>query len=184
MNSGSKRIFLGIPVSGEIKEKVKEIQEELPKDGLKLVNPENLHLTLKFIGWVREDKLEKIKEILRDLNFEKRFKVKVRKIGAFPSENSIRVIWFGLEDSKKIFSLHKLIDSSLSKLSPEEKRFSAHITLARAKLIDDKEKLKKFLEKFKDIELGEMTIDKVILYQSVLRREGPEYKVLEEYSLG
>jgi len=179
----SKRIFLGVPVSEDIREKVKEIQKELPKEGFKLVKPENLHLTLKFLGEVREEKVEKVKEVLRKLNLGKKFKVKVRKVGAFPNDNYVRVIWFGLEDGEKMFDLHKKIDFGLSKMFAVEKNFLAHVTLSRVKFVKDKEGLKKFLEKFKDVELGEMMVDKVVLYQSVLRREGPEYTVMEEYGL-
>lgn len=180
MNSGIKRIFLGIPVSEEIKKKVKIIQEELPKEGFKLVKPENLHLTLKFLGEIGEKKVEEIKEVLSKTDLGKKFKVKVRKVGAFPNERYIRVIWFGLEDEKEIFNLHKTVDFGLSKMFAVEKDFLAHVTLARIKFVKDKEGLKRFLEKFKNIELGEMTVDKVVLYGSELKREGPEYTVLEE----
>ncbi len=184
MNS-MKRIFLGIPVSEEIKEKVKEIQEELEKveGGFKIVKPENLHLTLKFMGEVKEEKVEKIKEILKKIDLGERFKVKVREVGAFPKENYVRVIWFGLEKTEKVFELHKIIDFGLSKMFGVERDFLAHVTLSRVKFVKDKEGLKKFLEKFKEVELGEMIVEKVVLYESELGKEGPKYKVLEEYSL-
>lgn len=187
MNSEStRRIFLGIPVSEEIKEKVKEIQEELRKieGGFKIVKPENLHLTLKFMGEVREEKIKKVKEILGNLDLGKKFQVKVRKVGAFPNENYAGVIWFGLEDGEKIFELHKMVDFGLSKLFSVEKDFLAHVTLSRVKFVKDKEGLKNFLGKFKDVELGGIVVDKIVLYESRLKKEGPEYKVVEEYGLG
>ena len=107
-----KRVFLGIPISEEIKNKVKEIGKELNsvEGGFKVVKPENLHLTLKFLGEVEEKKIEKIKEIVSSLDLGNKFKVKVRKIGAFPNHDYVKVIWFGLEDDEEIFTLHKKID--------------------------------------------------------------------------
>jgi len=187
MNSEVKtrRIFLGIPVSEEIKENVVGIQGELGRieGGFKIVKLENLHLTLKFMGEVREEKIERVKEILGKIDLGEKFKVKVRKVGAFPNENYVRVIWFGLDDSEKIFGLHKMIDFGLSKMFSVERDFLAHVTLSRVKFVNDKEGLKKFLEKFKDVELGEMVVDKVVLYESELKEGGPEYRVLEEYNL-
>ncbi|MFH1682566.1 MAG: RNA 2',3'-cyclic phosphodiesterase [Candidatus Woesearchaeota archaeon] len=181
----SKRIFLGIPVNAEIKEKVTEIQQELQQieGGWKIVQPNNLHLTLKFLGEVKEEKIEKIKEKIASLNLGKPFQVKVKTIGVFPNEDYITVIWFGLEDKEQIFYLHKQIDFALSKLFPIEKDFLAHVTLARVKFIKDKPKFKQFLIKHKNIDLGEMTINKVILYESKLEKEGPVYSILEEFEL-
>lgn len=185
MNSEIKtqRLFLGLPLSEEIKEKVRTLQKELPSEGFKPVKPEILHLTLKFLGEVREEKTAKVKEILKKLDLGSKFKVKVRTVGAFPNENYVRVIWFGLEDDEEIFVLHKKIDFGLSKLFSFEKDFLAHVTLARVKFVKDKEKLKAFLERFKKTELGEMEVEKVVLYESILSKEGPEYKVIEEYPL-
>lgn len=185
MESKTKRIFLGIPLSEEIKNKVEKIQAELAKiaGGFNLVKPENLHLTLKFIGEVKEEKISKIKEIVKTSDLGRKLKAKVRGIGAFPSENYVRVIWFGIENEERILDLQKKVDFSLSKMFPVEKEFLAHVTLSRVKFVKDKEKLKEFLAKFKDAELGEMEINKVILYESILKREGPEYITLEEFCL-
>lgn len=180
-----KRLFIGIPLSSEIKEQLRKIQAELkPLEGLKLVEPENLHLTLKFIGEVKEEKLEKIKAALEKLDLGKKFPVKVRSIGAFPNENYIKVIWFGLEDDTEMADLQKKVDFGLSKMFPVEKEFLSHVTLARVKFVQDKEKLQQFLAKFRNLDLGQMLVEKVVLYESVLKREGPEYKTVEEWGLG
>jgi len=145
---------------------------------------ENLHLTLKFLGGVGRRKLEKVKETLRKINWGNGFEVEVHGVGAFPSENYVRVIWLGLEDEEEMFNLHKQVDFGLSKWFKTENNFLSHVTLSRVKFVKDKEQLKKFLEKYREVDLGRMRINKVVLYESKLRREGPDYIVLEEYHLG
>lgn len=181
-----KRIFLGIPLSSEIKKKTKGIQKDSEgiSGSFKLVEPDKVHLTLKFLGEIEEEELNRVKEILGKLNLGEKFKVKVKRMGVFPNESYVKVIWLGLENSEKVLALQKKIDNSLSKMFPVEPVFLAHITLVRVKFVKDKEKLKEFLSKYKEVELGEWGIDKVVLYESILKEEGSEYKVVEEYDLG
>ncbi len=182
MNSGVKRIFLGIPLDNDLREKVSKLQEELKRiaGGFNLVNPKNLHLTLKFLGEISEDKLEKVKSVLESIDWGKRFEVKVSGMGAFPNTDYVRVVWLGLE-GEELFYLQKKVEEKLGEMFPEEREFSAHVTLSRVKFVNEKEKLKQFL--LKKIDLGKIRVNKVVLYESELGKKGPEYEVLEEYGL-
>lgn len=180
-----RRAFLGIPVSREIQEKAALIQKELfqIEGGWKQVKPENLHFTIKFLGEISEEKLEKATEKIASADLGKRFFVKVKKLGLFPNENYITVVWLGLEDEEQIFYLHKQIDFALSKLFPLEKDFLAHLTLARVKYIKDREGLRKFLDRYQETILGEMEVNKVVLYESRLEKSGPIYSIIKEFEL-
>jgi 2'-5' RNA ligase len=158
---------------------VKRIQENLPEFTGNKTKLSNLHLTLKFLGEIPFEKVEKIKEILKNINFNK-FEAEIKEIGFFDKLNS-GIIWLGLTNCEKI---QKEIDEvlALNGLYEKEKRFMSHLTIARTKKIKDK---KIFLENLNKINIPKMffIVDNFYLMQSKLKKEGPEYSALEEYSL-
>lgn len=180
-----KRIFLGIPVSEEVRSKIIFLQEELSSinAGIKLVEPVNLHFTLKFFGEIEDMKINQIKEKISGTVLGNSFSVKIAGLGCFPDEDRINVIWLGLKDGKKLKELQQKVDASLSSLFSVEKEFVSHLTIARVKFVNDKQALKQFLEKHKDQEFGNTSVDKIVLYQSVLGKDGPVYTELEEWGL-
>ena len=101
------RTFIAIELPETIKEYLKEIQKELT--GIKASFVKDFHLTLKFLGEVSEDKIEKIEEKLKEVNFEP-FKVTLSNTGVFPSESYIRVVWVGLEPEDKIIEIQKKVN--------------------------------------------------------------------------
>ncbi|MEK6868809.1 MAG: RNA 2',3'-cyclic phosphodiesterase, partial [Nanoarchaeota archaeon] len=92
------RLFIAIEIPEEIKSYLAEIQQEIAdsKNKIRLVNKDNMHLTLKFLGEVQPDNLEDIKNNLKKITF-KPFSVVLDNIGVFPSDNYIRVVWVGLK---------------------------------------------------------------------------------------
>ena len=129
------RIFIAIGLDKE--EYFKELQDKI-KEHVKGTFPKDFHCTLKFLGDVKENKIDKIKGLLRNIKFES-FKISLSGVGAFPNENYIRVIWIGLEPREIIIDLQKNIDNELSKLKfQKDKRFEPHLTLTRVKFIKGK----------------------------------------------
>ena len=104
----------------------------------------------------------------------------MNKIGVFPNEDYIRVIWIGLKDSQKVIELQQKIDKQLYGMFKMDKKFHPHITIARVKFITNKEGLIKNLKAIKIKEIG-FEVDKFQLVKSILTQQGPIYKVLEEY---
>lgn len=180
-----KRTFLGIPVSKELRLKVSSFQKELSAlpAGFKMVEPENLHFTIKFFGEIDGGQIEKVKEILTKTGFGKDFSVRISGLGVFPNTDYLKVLWLGLEGGQRLKELQDRVDVALSGLFPKEKDFVSHLTIARIKFVDEKEKLKQFLEKNKKIEFGEMIIDRIVLYESVLGKDGPVYTELDFWEL-
>ena len=176
------RLFIAIEVPEDAKGYLSAVQEKISNDianKIRCVNKNQIHLTLKFLGEVQPDKAEKIKNELKKIAFGP-FSVYLDKIGVFPSESYIRVVWVGLKPEEPVLELQKSIDENLKKMFKKEKDFKAHITLARVKYIDNK---KKFVEKLKNINIENKKIDvnNFKLVKSTLTPQGPVYEDLEVF---
>jgi len=169
------RTFISIDIPEKVKKEIKKIQDELPEFYGKKTELENLHLTLKFLGEINEDKLEKVKKRLREIKFNF-FETEIDSIGVF-SEKFIRIVWLHLNNCKR---LQKEVDDKLKDLFEVERRFMSHLTIARVKKIKDK---KKFLEELKKLEIPKIkfNVDEFYLMKSELSKDGPKYEVIERY---
>ena len=114
------RLFVAIDLPEELKEYFSQVQNQIGEDSAQLsyVQKENLHITLKFLGEVKEENIKKIKEILGNIKFRP-FSLVTEKMGIFPDENYIRVVWIGFKGEDILFELHKSIDISLSRMFRE-----------------------------------------------------------------
>ena len=166
------RIFIAIELPEEIKEYLREVQKELT--GMKGSLVKDFHLTLKFLGEVSEDKIEKIKNKLKKIKFEP-FKVKLSSLGCFPNESHVRVLWVGIEPEDKIQNIQKQVEIALADFKfKKDFEFKSHLTLARVKFIDDK---KVFVEKLKQLQIKplEFEVSSFSLMKSTLTSAGPIY---------
>lgn len=173
------RCFISLKLSEEATNYLSEIQRRIKKENLfvgKFTAKENLHLTLKFLGEINEERMEEVKEKLREIKF-KNFKTELGNAGFFDNKK-YGIIWIRLENCEE---LQKKIDKSLSGLFKPEERFMPHLTIARTKKIKDKKKLTSFLNNLK-IGSIKFLVNKFYLMNSRLSKDGPEYSVLEEFS--
>lgn len=171
------RAFISVEIPEDIKKKVIKIQDNLPVFLGKKTEAENLHLTLKFLGEVSEDKIKQIKNRLGTIKMES-FKTEIDGIGFF-SESFIRIIWLHLTDCEK---LQKKVDDALKGLFLPEKRFMGHLTIARVKNVRNK---KNFIKEISLIEVPKtgFIVRRFNLKKSILKPEGPEYEDIEAYNL-
>ena len=178
------RTFIGIDLPEEIKDNLKELIEKLKKiRESKLVKKENLHITLKFLGEVEEEKITLINRKLQNCTKEfENFNVKIKGIGVFPSEKRVKVLWVGVEDEENLKKLNEKIEDELKNFGFEkEKEFVAHITIARFKSIPNLNLIKDLMEKYKDVLFGQFIVKNFQLYESKLTPFGPIYKIIESY---
>ncbi len=178
------RLFIGIPVSEEIKAKIKPLYPKLEETGadLNLVSLENLHFTLKFLGEVEESKISEIRTRLETIKLPP-FSVSLEELGVFPSEQRINVLWIGIK-SKELVSLMREINSRLNYIRKDEHETEIpHLTLARVKSGQNKERLLKLIKDNQSTIFGQMEINSFYLYQSQLTPQGSVYKVLGEFKL-
>ncbi|MBC7363984.1 MAG: RNA 2',3'-cyclic phosphodiesterase [Candidatus Aminicenantes bacterium] len=183
------RVFIAVDLEDSVKEQLANLIENLKPAGrnIKWVARENFHLTLKFLGEIDEGQVEIVREVLIKLSHQYRpFSLKLKGTGSFPpGQNRMRVIWVGLESGPELFRLQKELEEELERkgFPKEERAFSPHLTLGRAKQPQNQEKLKKMLEKFSNREFGQMMVKEITLFQSILRPEGPVYKPLDKFEL-
>ncbi len=171
------RIFVEVPLPEELKEKIGKLGKEVEQEGIRLVKPQNMHATLKFLGEIPEKKLTDIEQKLRQIKFSS-FRCSIKGVGVFPSESYIRVIWVGVESNGQLEKLAEEVMGALQGYGKDD-RFSAHITIARVKKKVD---TSKFLEEHKNEDLGEFEVKGFNLMESVLSREGPSYSVVASFA--
>jgi len=179
------RAFIAIELEKTAQDKLSSLQEGLKKTlaNIKLVETGNIHLTLRFLGEIDENKLTLVKKILEDtVSCENAFEISLGSLGAFPSNNKIKVIWVGVKEGEEILTnLAHNINSLLEKVgfAKPDQEFSAHITLARTHSTLNKLNLKEFLAQ--NIKLdARIKIKNIILFKSTLTAEGAIYERLYE----
>jgi 2'-5' RNA ligase len=153
---------------------------------LKLVDPENIHITLKFLGDIDEDLVDSITASMqRAVAGIKPFTLKFSGLGAFPNQNYIKVIWIGLDNTENLEVIAKRLDSDLKTLGfrPEKRGFSAHLTVARVKSRRGKDELWKLISQYKTSEFGEIEVGTIRLKKSDLTPKGPIYTTIKEIKL-
>ena len=186
------RTFIAIPLPAQIKKRLSDLQDQLRASGaeVKWVEPQNIHLTLKFLGERDEKKIEKIMAVLDDtVKGKLRFSIRISQLGAFPRIDSPRVIWVGIsqgEEETKIIAQE--LEEKIARLGiPKEDRpFSSHITLGRTRSAKNLENLVRELNNAGvnwKTEGLEFTVNQITLFKSTLTSRGPTYETLKEAAL-
>jgi len=183
------RTFIAVKLTPEIISSISQVQEKLKGVGgrVKWVEPSNVHITLKFLGNITHEQLDKVIVATREaLRPNGPFEVTASGLGTFPGKNNPRVIWIGIAEGKQeLARLGKAIDKSLSKAGfPHEKReFSPHLTLGRVKSSEGRERLTKAIASTDASNLGGMRVEKIAIMRSQLTPAGPIYTALEAIEL-
>lgn len=177
------RCFIGIFLPEEIRDILIKTQEQVGHECAKIkwLSKKNLHISLKFLGELDEEKLKLTREALGNVKSRK-FKVNLADLGWFPNDEKIGVIWIDLYPRKEILELHGDIELRLGSLFKKDDKFTVHLTLGRVKQIKKK---KRFLEMLNGIKINqtEFNIDEFCLIKSTLTKDGPIYTLLEKYAL-
>lgn len=197
------RCFIAIKFPDEIIKEIARVQGVLGKRVFqgKLTEIENLHLTLKFLGEISEEKVLKVRKKLREIKFNE-FSAKLMGAGTFNTADrksavpktfygkkkvsgirgNPRIVWIKV-GGESIFKLQEKIDGALEGCGfKKEERFMSHLTIARVKYVKDK---KGFLEYVSNIGVkeSEFKVSGFNLMKSELRTTGPVYNVIEGYGL-
>jgi len=162
-----------------------KIQKLLMQTGadLKLVEPKNIHVTLRFLGNITVPMAEKIFDEMRKVQFTP-FDFKICGIGAFPSLRYPRVLWAGIkEGAEQLRSIFNQLEPRLRNLgfAPDAKGFSPHLTIARVKSGRQKAKLANFINENANYDFGVIEAHCLRLKKSDLTPKGPIYSTLKEY---
>jgi 2'-5' RNA ligase len=182
------RTFIALALPPKIKTEISKLQNLLQqpdyKSSLKWVDPNNLHITLKFLGETTPEKVDLLSEkIKKHLHPVKPITVTLSNLGAFPSISKPNVIWSDVFPKDELIMTFKNIETiCLSEgFEQEQKPFKTHITLARLKRGTTQEQIKQISSVLKNnITIPPLTfnIDGVTIYKSVLTPQGPLYTAL------
>jgi len=168
------RLFIAIEISEEIKTGLAKVVAKLKDAGadVKWVRPEGMHLTIKFLGEVDENRKDKIISSLEQISEKKSpFTVTFKGLGAFPDLNRPRVVWAGIEKGREEL---KDIAKEL-----EVQKFLPHLTLGRVKSGRGiKDLVALLVSASNGFALPELNVDKINLIESILKREGAEYRTV------
>jgi len=187
------RTFIAVDFPIEIKEKIIEItayfQSKLPPAQIKWVEPDHMHLTLKFMGETPHDKLVQIKQSIHQvISVFPSFEIEIKALGMYPNNQRPRVIWLGINAENHLILLHNQLDQALKGegIKSDRRPFSPHLTIGRVRRNADQEsiiQIGKILSQFKIASLGSIKIDEILYYQSVLTPQGPIYTILQSTPL-
>jgi RNA 2',3'-cyclic 3'-phosphodiesterase len=179
--SETVRSFVAVPLPSEIQSRIfaaaQELARELPDDVKWSRKVENLHVTLKFLGKVEEERLEPLATALSQaLGAVPRFRVELRRIGAFPSARRASVLWAGVDDVEQgLGPLMEAVEAASERLGfvRERRELTAHVTVGRSKRggVDARQALDRFVGH----EFGATTVEEVHVYESRLGGEGSTY---------
>jgi len=182
------RTFIAIELPEKIIYTISKVQEEIKSYGLKIrwVRPENIHLTLKFLGDIKTADTEKVaRAVSESATGYPALSLAVKGIGVFPGIKKPRVLWLGISKQLDLLTaLQKTLDEKLEAMGfPKEKRpFRGHLTLGRIKSVIDPKTLHDVLKEFIQFESESFFADKIILYKSDLKPNGAVYtKLVETY---
>lgn len=183
------RCFISLELPEELKKNIYGYIEKLKAAGadVKWIPPENLHLTLKFLGNTQEELLKDINERLISLaKSHERFSLQVSGAGAFPNIKYPRVIWLGVHDSEEIIKLQHDMDESMAGLGFEkdDKQFTPHLTIGRVKSMRNKDALIKELATLKEVDFGKIGVNNITMMKSELKPGGAEHFKLSEIPIG
>lgn len=177
------RTFIAVDFDdSQIVSRVQEAQRKLMESGIgmKPVEPENLHITLWFLGELDPHRLRLVLDNAGEVRF-KPFKLEVKGVGYFPGGSRINVIWLGIEDPSN--GLKAILDQLLERLTRlgfryDERGFTPHLTIGRVKYVRDKQAALKSLNELKELYFGGQFVDVFTVKKSVLTQKGPIYSDL------
>lgn len=183
------RAFVGIRIDPEVARRIREAQAQLGKQlrGLRWVKDTSLHLTLKFLGEIPEERVAAAGDALeRATQGRERFVFGCRGLGLFPDIKRPKVLWAGL-DGERLVPLAAAVEERLAEVGfPREWReFKPHLTIGRWREFDGRtDLLRQQLEGWSNHDFGTSPANEVIFFQSVLKPGGAVHTPLKVFPLG
>jgi 2'-5' RNA ligase len=176
------RLFIAIDLPKPVKGRLEVLQKHL--DGVKWIEQQQMHLTIRFLGNVDEYLYQKLLSNLKIIHSPS-FVYSIKGVGVFPNVHRPKVLWAGVEADDRLSTLYQKIEKVVvsSGFDPEERDYKPHITLGRVKQRLHSEECQSFLEKYENLEITDIKVDNFILYQSRLTRHGALHQQVQQYSL-
>ena len=180
------RSFIAFDMENEqVLSRLADTQKLLVETGadLKLVVPQNIHVTVRFLGDIGPGMVDKVYEAMKNVKFTP-FSIELRGLGVFPSLNYARVVWAGMTDGvEQLKSIFTQLEPKIHALgfAADAHGFSPHLTIARVRSAVNKQRLAELVAKKADYEFGTIKADCLRLKRSELSPKGPTYSTLREF---
>jgi 2'-5' RNA ligase len=184
------RTFIAVDVGKAIRDRCVAMQEVLARSGaeIKWVEPENIHVSLLFLGEVNERDIHELCLAVGDSCAEvEAFRMSVETVGCFPNPRRPRVVWAGIGEGKQeLVALHDALEGPLLELGcyrREDRPYTPHVTLGRVKANSTSDGLATAISRQSGWQGGEIDVREVHVLSSELRPGGPVYTVLSRAKL-
>jgi 2'-5' RNA ligase len=183
-----KRLFIAVKVNIKpaLEKYISSLQELFEGSKIKWVQTENMHLTLKFLGKTHIDKVTKISIELSEIaENNEPFDLRIQGSGVFKDFFKPRILWVGVRDHKPFEKLKNDIENTMAELDfpIDYNRFKPHLTIARIKQINKRDEFEKFVLSYEHLLFQMVKVEEIILYESILKPEGPTYVELEKFKI-
>ncbi|MFZ2444939.1 MAG: RNA 2',3'-cyclic phosphodiesterase [Syntrophobacteraceae bacterium] len=184
MESSSIRSFIAVELPGTVRRMLEELSGELRKSDAAVgwVKPDGIHLTLKFLGNVAPEVIERIKPVLAEVASRALpFRIQAAGCGAFPTIKQPRVIWAGVRgESEPLVRLQKEVETAMVPFGfePENRPFRPHLTLGRVRGRQRLHALQQILLARREFTAEPFDVTELVLYKSELRPDGARYTPL------
>jgi len=183
-----KRLFAALKICPDpaFLTSFRKMKADLKHEQIKWVEEHNIHITLKFFGDTDERRIPEICTILEQCaRSSDVITLRLSGLGIFGSSYSPRVVWVGIEPYQSVVRLMDEIHSALAGIGFERDRQNLvpHLTLGRIKFLRDKTIFRRIVDGNRNMASLSCPVGEIILYESILHREGPEYKALGRFPL-
>ena len=181
----SIRSFIAFDIEEpQVLRNISNVQSMLAETGarLKFVKPENIHITVKFLGNISLSQIDEVYDAMKKIDFSP-FEIEIRGVGAFPNMRRVNVVWAGISrGADELREIFNQLEPRLHRMGfkRETREFSPHLTIARVKTGYRRDELARCLREIEDYEFGVVEAKCLRLKRSILKPEGPVYLTLRE----
>lgn len=175
------RLFIAIPLPKEVKQQLLHLQQ--PIEGIRWQHPEQMHLTLKFLGEVDQQETGELLSALVNIDHP-RFMISIEGMGGFPKNKQPTVIWVGIEGNELLTGLHQKIEEACWEIgiAPERRAYIPHITLGRVKN-GSRQVINAFVNLHQKFSVEAVPVNEFVLYQSELHPDGARHSRMQTFAL-
>lgn len=175
------RLFIALPLASGIQQQIGRLQMGVPN--ARWVRPENMHVTLCFLGDVSEMRLDGLDHALRPIAASQ-FRFKISGIGHFGTRRKVHALWVGVDGGEALIRLHAKIDRAVRSigLEPDSRKFQPHVTLARLREAP-LNKITQYMGDYNLFRTEPVLADHFALFQSTLGHRAAQYEAIKTYNL-
>ena len=182
------RCFIAVDIDEGVLDRIGELGDKLrggldiETGGIKWVEPQRMHLTLKFLGEVKDSDLMEVCRIVESVAVEySDFSIDVCKVGVFG--RPARVVWVGIAENRALEDMQSCLEERFGQAGwkADNKKFVGHLTVCRVKNIKLGKRLDRLVGEHEDFKAGSCDINSICVYESELTKTGPVYRLMKKY---